>query len=274
MIWFEDYYDNSSDEVLGYEALSSVSIKGLSSLIASLHLKSVNLLALITKSSSEVVFYALVNGKMMHSGNIEEQGIVDPLKLDKFMDDVAAAVRGCSKFDPSKLNVVKVSGSGKTTIEYYERNARIAAIEKEWRASVTSSASSEALSGKVAKSKKVTVWGRSFNLKVDFDVYKGESVTPQMEQALINFLDMPQSAIDRTEGEVIKYILKRDKDKVGSSSIDNVFKYVRPHSLYIQRSTGTRTVGIMCSYKFNEDGIAVVFKNEKFSAVGSQNIIL
>lgn len=48
-----------------------------------------------------------------------------------------------------------------------------------------------------------------------------------------------------------------------------------PKYLFIPQDKYTRIVAIMCNYKFDSDnGIAVVFKNEKFDTVGNQDIIL
>ena len=48
-----------------------------------------------------------------------------------------------------------------------------------------------------------------------------------------------------------------------------------PKYLYIVRSEAKRVVSIMCNYRFDpENGIAVVFEDEKFSKIGKQDIIL
>ena len=58
--------------------------------------------------------------------------------------------------------------------------------------------------------------------------------------------------------------------------ITNIFKYVKPKSIYIERSSNDeRKIGILCAYKFNpDDGMAIVFKNETFFMIGTEDIIL
>jgi len=122
---------------------------------------------------------------------------------------------------------------------------------------------------------KINVWGRDFELEVVFDCYEGEEVLPLQKDTLQRFLTSPD-IIQNTKSEVEKYCIERNADDIETQTIENIFKYVIPKSIYIQRTKdNSRVVGIMCAYKFNiDDGIAVVFKNEKFDRVGSQNIIL
>ena len=122
---------------------------------------------------------------------------------------------------------------------------------------------------------KINVWGRDFELEVVFDCYEGEEDLPLQKDTLQRFLTSPD-IIQNTKSEVEKYCIERNIDDIETQTIENIFKYVIPKSIYIQRTKdNSRVVGIMCAYKFNiDDGIAVVFKNEKFDRVGSQNIIL
>jgi hypothetical protein len=123
---------------------------------------------------------------------------------------------------------------------------------------------------------KINVWGREFELEVVFDYYEGEEILPTQNDALKDFLVTSDDLVQNAKREVEEYCLKRNADDIGSSSIDNIFKYVMPKSIYVQRTTvGSHVLGLMCAYKFDvENGIAVVCKNEKLDKVGTQNIIL
>ena len=82
-------------------------------------------------------------------------------------------------------------------------------------------------------------------------------------------------AIDDALGYVKQYCLRNNKADIGSDSINNIFKYVAPKYLYVARNNEKHVVAIMCNYKFDpENGIAVIFENEKFSKIGMQDIIL
>ena len=75
--------------------------------------------------------------------------------------------------------------------------------------------------------------------------------------------------------QVKQYCLKSNKADIGSDNIENIFKYVAPKYLYVARNKDSRIVAIMCNYKFDpENGIAVVFENEKLNKIGMQDIIL
>lgn len=103
--------------------------------IESKGLSDVELLALVTESSYEVVFYAKYDGKMRQSNDLAEEGV---LTLD-FVDEIYAAivkvVREDKKFDSSKMNIIKASGEDVVT-EYDEKNCRTYGLKKNWKASI------------------------------------------------------------------------------------------------------------------------------------------
>ena len=113
---------------------------------------------------------------------------------------------------------------------------------------------------------KLNIWGRDFNLMVDFD---DDKPTDKQIEALESFVAQ-QDAILGDSKKVLDYCKKVDKDRITS---DNVFKYVMPHYIYMKRNA--KTIAIMCNYKFDmEHGIAVVFENNKFNKVVVQDKIL
>ena len=114
----------------------------------------------------------------------------------------------------------------------------------------------------------ICIWGRDFNLDIEFEKYSGEIIQHIQEKALNNFL-ASSAIIDDSKSSVEQYCLKWNKEDIGSDKIDNIFKYVKPKSLYVLRANdNTRTIAIMCAYKFYSDNrIAIVFKNEHFDRV-------
>lgn len=118
---------------------------------------------------------------------------------------------------------------------------------------------------------KTKVWGRELELKVIFDVYEGEEILDNQKKALDMFLarkNLLEECVD-----VKKYIKKMDGDEI-SGEILNIFKYVAPKSLYVKRNEKKRIVALLCDYRFDEeDGIALLFENEKFVKIETQNII-
>ena len=121
---------------------------------------------------------------------------------------------------------------------------------------------------------KITIWGRDFDMEVKYDCYSGEEVLQIQKDALETFLKAGAN-IDASLDQVKQYCLKMNKADIGSDSIENIFKYVAPKYLYVERNKEKHVVAIMCNYKFDlENGIAIVFENEKFSKIGVQDIIL
>lgn len=121
---------------------------------------------------------------------------------------------------------------------------------------------------------KVSVWGRSFDLPVRFDCYEGESVLPDQEEGLSALLSSWE-VVEKAKESLIDYISDDDKAGIEAGSIENVFKYVIPDYLYIDRDQCKRTVALMCDYRFDlEHGIALVFENEELAKIGPQDIAL
>lgn len=121
----------------------------------------------------------------------------------------------------------------------------------------------------------VNVWGRELNLNIIFDQYKGEEITPVQEKAYNSFVKNAEKLINGVKSDVEKYCLDQNKDEIGEK-VDNIFKYVKPKSLFIKRSKNNdRIVALMCSYKFDPDhGRAIIFKNEKFVNIDKDDSIL
>lgn len=121
---------------------------------------------------------------------------------------------------------------------------------------------------------KVTIWGRELELGITYDCYSGEEILDSQKDAVKAFIKEANS-IDNALDRVKDYCLSMNKEEIGSSTIDNIFKYVAPKYLYVVRNKEKHVISIMCNYKFDmENGIAVVFENEQFSKIGKQDIIL
>lgn len=118
------------------------------------------------------------------------------------------------------------------------------------------------------------IWGREFKLDVVFDCYTGETVLPIQEEALAKFLQKP-GLLDSVKTEVEAYCLKTAPEEIPGGRIENIFRYVIPKEIFVKRKEDKRVLAVMCNYRFNfENGLAVVFSNEQFSDIGTQNIIL
>lgn len=100
--------------------------------IESRGLSDIELLALVTDTSYEVVFYAKYDGKMRQSNELAENGILSLNFVDEIYNDVAKIVRNAPEYDVSKMNVVKASERD-VLIEYDEKNCRLYALKKKWK---------------------------------------------------------------------------------------------------------------------------------------------
>ena len=122
--------------------------------------------------------------------------------------------------------------------------------------------------------KTMTIWERQYDLPVVFDCFDNEEVLPIQKQALEAFLKA-ENTIQESKKQLEKYILNDEYAEIEGNSIDNIFKYVIPTDIYILRTPETRTVALLCDYRFDEEhGIAIVFENEQFKEIGEQDIVL
>ena len=118
---------------------------------------------------------------------------------------------------------------------------------------------------------KVQIWDRVFELTVAYQNYPGEDVTEHQQKALatISTADYNTAKI-----EIEKYIQKYYSDELGEDSLDNIFRFVIPKSILLPRSERC-IFAVMCNFKLDmEHGIALVYENGVFKAVGPQDIIL
>ena len=119
--------------------------------------------------------------------------------------------------------------------------------------------------------KKYTIWGRSFDLNIVFDCFPDEKPTQMQLDSLEEFNRNCASLFKESEWNVWQYC----KKCATISDDGNIFKYVVPQYLYVQRNKHDRVVGLMCAYKFDpEHNLTVVFRNGNFDNIGHHDIIL
>ena len=121
--------------------------------------------------------------------------------------------------------------------------------------------------------KVIKIWGRKLKLNIDMDCIDDEVVTPIQEETLSAFLD-EKTIIDETLLNVKRYVLEEDELK-DQDSIENIFKYVVPKTIFVPREDKKKTVAILCDYYFDQEhGIAIVFEDGKFKRITSQDEVI
>lgn len=121
---------------------------------------------------------------------------------------------------------------------------------------------------------KITIWDRAFDLSVVYECYAGEEVLDTQKEAFA-MLKNNAKEVEESLEQVKSYVLKTGVDQLADDSIENIFKYVMPKSIFVPHTKKNSIVAIMCNYKFDmEHGIAVVFENGKLKKVGPQDIVL
>ena len=119
----------------------------------------------------------------------------------------------------------------------------------------------------------IKIWNREFDLNVIYDCYAGEEILDEQKEALNKF-SSDNKMIDSSKADVEKYCLSQNKYEIGADTIDNIFKYVIPQTIFVKRDDENHIVDLLCNYKFDEEhGISLFFKNEKLDHIGSQDDI-
>ena len=120
----------------------------------------------------------------------------------------------------------------------------------------------------------VTVWGRELSLDVVMDCYDEEEILPLQIKAYESILEN-WSVVEESLSSVQQYCIDHFAGQIEGGEVSNIFKYVVPNALFIQRNEEKRVVAVLCDFKFDfEHGLAIVFQNEKLADIGPQDIVL
>lgn len=91
----------------------------------------IHMIALVSDTSSEVIFYGVINGVKYQSNNMAEEGKIDGGVVDSFYDEITTIVRSDIKFDSSKMNIIEAD-SEECKVTYDERKCKTFKIIREW----------------------------------------------------------------------------------------------------------------------------------------------
>ena len=122
---------------------------------------------------------------------------------------------------------------------------------------------------------KCEIWGRKLELDVIYDCFSGEEVLQGQVEALNDFIGKFE-IVDKILPEVKQYCLKNDGEDIPDQDIPNIFRYIVPKSVYVERPDDGKThiVALICAYKFDpEHGVAVWFRNERFWKISAGDML-
>lgn len=91
----------------------------------------VNLIALVSDTSSEVIFYCDYKGNRVQSNALSEEYDFDTNVIDGFYEKVTAIIRESGQFNKEKMNIVRIEDKD-VMFEYDEKVCRTYKIIKEW----------------------------------------------------------------------------------------------------------------------------------------------
>lgn len=118
------------------------------------------------------------------------------------------------------------------------------------------------------------LWGRQLELEVIYDLLGDEEVSKNQTEAL-QALTKTWHVVEDSLEAVKQYCRADERSDIKDDEITNIFKYVVPQALYVERSERARLVGLLCAYRFDpEHNLAILFENEQLKEIGSEDILL
>lgn len=96
-------------------------------------ISNIDMLALITKTSSEVIFYGEIQGKIYQSNNMVEENLIDLLEIETFYENITKIIKTDKEFREEKMNIIKVNRKKVFSIEIEDKDCKVYRIKKEWR---------------------------------------------------------------------------------------------------------------------------------------------
>lgn len=122
--------------------------------------------------------------------------------------------------------------------------------------------------------KKMSIWGRDFELDTIYECHKGEDITPEQIKAYNCFASNPDW-LENAKLIVEEYAKVHVLSDNTNTKKESIFSYVIPDYIFITRYEEKPRVALMCKYKYEpEHGLAIVFADTGEIEVGIQDIIL
>lgn len=119
----------------------------------------------------------------------------------------------------------------------------------------------------------LSIWGRVFELPVNYNCYEGENVTEEQIQLINKFIEHSEW-IKKSKDIVEDYCKQQVLDDEENQKKDNIFSYIKPMSVFVKHVKKPR-IALICKYRYDEEhGLAIVFDKEGNITVGSEDIIL
>ena len=94
-------------------------------------IENIQMMALVSDTSAEVIFYGLIDGVRYQSNTMVEEGKMDSTIIDAFYEDIVKLVRADEKYDPAKMNIIEADATN-CEINYDEKRCRSFRIIKDW----------------------------------------------------------------------------------------------------------------------------------------------
>ena len=116
---------------------------------------------------------------------------------------------------------------------------------------------------------------RDMVLKINFDVFDNEEVSLLQKKAYKEFMDNIKEIFIKSYHALKDYCSKNYNIELDDT---NFYKFIMPKQIYIKRESKDKEyckLAILCNFKEDiENGLAIVWANNKIEEIGMQDIIL
>ena len=216
---------------------------------------------MVDDTSYSVDFLLDYNCKRMCFLDLVDDGIISEKKFEKEVEeDIIRHIRSSDVYRHGKVNKITLTESDYSNTSNIFESVRF-------------------LNEPIKDDRMVNIqlFGKSCSLPVTFYVYPGEEITLEQEQSLKTFLKMKEWKNSEEIYKSLEHIALIDADAIwynGKLDKDSIINMITPNNIFVLRKSNK--VCIMCNdYKLDpEHGLAILFKDGKFSDIVMQDYVL
>lgn len=118
------------------------------------------------------------------------------------------------------------------------------------------------------------IWNRKFDLPVRFDCFGDEKILKSQYEIFDRF-SLNSQWIEEARSDIERYCSKLVREDKDNRQKKNVFSYLKPDYIYVNRDELKPRIALMFKYRYDPDhGVAAVFDEQGHFEIGSQDIIL
>lgn len=119
----------------------------------------------------------------------------------------------------------------------------------------------------------LVIWGKMISLPVE---YSDSVKMGTAEKTAISIKEFSFNSADITNKSItaVKSYVNKSAEAIGETVTGNLFDYITPHMMLVGIDEGSTNIALLCGFKYDpEHDIAIIFREQLFVEVGSQDLV-